>query len=197
MNTKNIVYGIVGIILLGVAIFIGKTFGTSVVKQNVGAVGDTQSTPKMVQISANMATNTIASFLNSDATDRYITSVEGVMTVYGSNTNALAPNTMSLLAATGTTQYSTTTCTTTCAAMNIVTLNAVSTSTLPVIIIGTSTASVGIASSTIANTNSSSRWWPSGSYLNFSSNITATTTTGALLQTSPSSADITVRYISY
>lgn len=182
-KTSQIIVGIVAVVALvvGIGAYVHRPSGIA------GAVGDTQSSPKMVQISANMASNTLASFLNIDSTDRYITNVDAVMTAFGSGNNLnLANNTMSLLAATGTTAFSTTSCTSTCAAMNIVTLNAVSTSSLPVMIIGTSTA-VAVASSTIPNTNSSSRWWPAGSYLNFYSNATSTA----------GSADIKVSYISY
>lgn len=146
--------------ILGVCVIVGAiaynyfspkfgTIGTG------SAIGTTNSTQRIAQaVCNNQATTTYVSFLNSNATDRVMTSIELFMTGYQSTTTLFAVDvgTSTVAVGTSSTNYF---------------LHATNGQ------IATSTDPVYFASTTPTTTNGN-RIWATGSYLNVVANATTT-----------------------
>lgn len=144
-------YIVSAVVIVVIGIILAVVFASPAKNVNTLAVGDTQSTPKMIQaVCNNAATTTYTSFYNSDANDRIASNVD--IYVEASSTSPLA----SMTAGTSTNSV-------TVPVANFFNNNT-ATSTLPVYVSTSSPANTGV---TPAN-----RIWPSGTYLNFVANAT-------------------------
>lgn len=165
-TTQKVIYGIVGLILLGGAGWIGTRLGGVTNKYYPsttvlgGAVGDTNQSPRMWQQAVSFASTTPISVTNP-GNDRLISSIEYYVTGVGNiNFNATGVAVWQWQISTSTDIY-------TPASTNYVLNSTVS----------TSTPFLFIASTTPGNTGSAqTRIWASGTNLNLLTNGTSTAT---------------------
>lgn len=84
MNRKYIVYGLAAVVVLIATFFVGKSLGTSVSLGSVNSVAGSTSTTRNSAIqSITTGTTTTYSVLNTDSTDREISSA--IITLFNSN----------------------------------------------------------------------------------------------------------------
>lgn len=175
MNTKKIVYVIVGIIVAIAIFFIGKSYGTTTITSNVGAVGDFNQTPTSYSVQADPSGATFgyisadnkyewASMSNSSGRDRFVSSIEygciGLTTVSTSTTSiiplTIATSTTAALGLNGNTNF-------------IVNGIAIATSSAWYFQTGSSTPFGSVASFATGVT----RIWPTSTVLNLESSATS------------------------
>jgi hypothetical protein len=154
---KNILYGVVGLVVLGVIFFIGKSLsGTS---NLVGsAVGTTFSTGKIAAANLSLAVTgaTSTSILNTDGSDRWVSGAFTYCTGASASSNLIIAN---LLIQAATTSAATPTLVTN---TNLAANLSVSTTTT-----FSSQSSTTIGAGVLSN-------WAAGSYMTFFSNATNT-----------------------
>lgn len=140
---------IIAVVALIVGVIGGHVFWGQSLVGGASAVGTSNSTQRIAQLVCNnVATTTYASFLNSDAQDRVITSVDFFFTGYGNSPfSSLSAGTSTGVAGTSAT---------------LVFNAAIATTTDPTYV-STSTPSATVGS----------RVWAAGSYLNFFGNATS------------------------
>lgn len=173
-TTKNIGYGIAGIVVLVIVFLFGKSFsGTTMVSQYAGssAVGTTNSTARIATIvmSPTAPGATTTSILNGDANDRVIQAATYACTGVG---NVLTAYTGAGLTSLGWVITAATTSTAAPASLGNTNYVFDTTNGIP-----TTTPALSYLASTtpgLTAANTGNRVWPAGSYLTFSSNATTT-----------------------
>lgn len=151
-----------------------KYGGASVTNQyltTAGTAGDTNSTFRIAQISADFTTTTPASLLNNDSRDRIISNVE----IYTANTGNFTSVGTGLTSTGLLFKMSTSTNPYTADASNFVWNSSYATATGPIIFTSSSSpGTIGLGTSPATST----RVWASGTYLNLFVNGTTSATSG-------------------
>ena len=162
-NITNILLGLLVVAVVGLYFKPATLITNTKVEQVAGAVGDTNTSPRMLQTNISLASTTPFSSLNSSGTDRLITSVEYYLgsTTAMNGTSALGVATLNWIMSTSTDQY------------NATSANYVLNTT-----IATSSGQVYVSTSTPGNAATlTTRIWANNSYLNLTQNATSTTAT--------------------
>lgn len=166
MNISKTVLGIGTVTLLVIGLAIGYTLAprTELV-QGISSPGATGSTAKLYTITFSPSTGTSTSLLNTDGTDRAVTSTVAYCTGIGSSFSGFAGAGLANLTLKSSTSTSATVTAATLANINYMYNASVSTSS-PWLSIASSTIGGGLGDVT--------RVWPTGTYINFEFNATNT-----------------------
>lgn len=159
INLTNIL--LVVLIVITVGLYFKSPIVRNTIQQLAGAVGDVNTTQRMLQQQFSLSSTTAFSSLNSNG-DRIITEVDYYMgsTTAMNGTSNLGVATLNWTMSTSTDVY------------NALSANYVLNTT-----VATSTSPAYLASTTPGNATATTRVWTSGSYLNLVTNATSTTAT--------------------